>query len=130
MKLNTYIHSILDKYNKELDKYSPTLNFDGTSDREEHFKKIKETIKKEFDIEDTFLIVETDFDYYKQKPIRHITFNNFNIDYIHAGYNSRVDVFIIDVYTLKPVYLGMNCKIIKTFDKDVSLLEVLKIKNE
>ena len=123
--MDKYIHTILEKYNDELKNYSPVVK-NGTTDRENRFNQIKKDIEKEFEkYTNLFMIVHVENDFYKQKETYHITYNNINVVYIHDGYNSGVSVFVTSVIDKKSVYLGTNCKIVKTYDKDVKFITII-----
>jgi len=126
MKFNKYVHTILDRYNNKLMKYSAVLNKDGISDREKYFNNIKLEVQKEFDkFNKLFLMIHIESDFFKQKERTIITYNDFNIVYRHNGYDSRLDVSVTEVISNKLIYLGLNCMILKEFDKDTPFIKIL-----
>jgi len=121
--MNEYIHVKLKKYNDELEEHSATVDKHCRTEREQYFNKtLKTNIEKEFSkFNKPFLIIHVGTDGYKQRDRYVITYNNFNVVYHHNRYDSRVDVFVTEIYTNKPIYLGMNCMIMDEFDENVKL---------
>ena len=126
-KYDTYIHTILNVYNDKLMKYSPVIRKDGSTKREEMFNKMKKDIEREFEIYDgAFLLIKIESDLYKQKETIRIAWNCFNVYFKHNGYNSCADVLVRDVFDLQEFSLGMNCKIIKEYDKKEFFINVIR----
>lgn len=127
-----YLHTILDKYNEQLKGYDVTIEKkDGEytkSKREEKANKIIEEVKTEFKrlSQKPFLVIQSD----NNTKSRFIAYNGFIIDYLHAGYASRIVCYLLDVLTGKTVDVSVNCKIVAELEQNVSLKEILQKLNE
>lgn len=127
-----YLHTILDKYNEDLKKYDVLVQKKDdreytNSEREEAAKKLIPKVEKELQKLSSkhFLVIQSDEDYDKPKN-RFIAYNGFLIEFLHAGYMSRIVCYVIDVLTNKSVDVSVNCKIVAELDENVSLKDALQ----
>ena len=125
-----YFHTMIEKYQDELDKLSVAIKKTNTgytlSKREKRFKELKPKIEKEFEkFKGVFLLVQIESDYFKQNK-RKVFWNAFQINYDYRGYDAGIKIELIDTYTNKLVDVSMNCYILKTYNKEVKFKKILE----
>jgi len=123
-----YFHTLIDTYQDELNELDVTVkDIDDVSEREKRFNELLPKIEKEFEIfkdKGLFLIINK-YDCLKGKET-FVCFNTFTINYLHDGYNSRIQILIIDAINNNHVDVTTNCNVVNAYDKDVKFIDILK----
>ena len=121
-----YFHTMIDEYSEKLKQYDCVVRNDGTTEREEEFKKLKPKIEKLFKVFEGKLLFIGNDDSYKGTHLKpNICYNFFNIGYHHNGHYSNIKIEMIDALTNMLVDVSSNFFCVKKYDFEVTFIQII-----